>query len=201
MGLRPLTQAAATRLCNRGYVCPARARRMPGAPSIQMNVPAICHNALAPNITPSSSPGTLSTSTLYDCWHDCCHVFAQQMGRSHIITYGKQTGTVSSMSEENLHIMCNASNSEYSEVNHHMWQTDRHIICRQSHEGSRHPALLHAPQKLCHIHSARHIRTQSHGGLVLIICKASLVASITNGHHVCERAATMHTVKLEVVIQ
>jgi hypothetical protein len=82
-----------------------------------------------------------------------------------------------------------------------MWQTDTHIICRQSHEGSRHPALLHAPQKLCHIHSARHIRTQSDGGLVLIICKASLVASITNGHHVCERAATMHAVKLEAVIQ
>ena len=35
------------------------------APSIQMNVPAIYHNALPPNITPSSSPGTLSTSTLY----------------------------------------------------------------------------------------------------------------------------------------
>ena len=43
------------------------------APGIQMNVlfyvlVAIYHNALPPNITPSSSPGTLSTSTLYDCW-------------------------------------------------------------------------------------------------------------------------------------
>ena len=44
------------------------ARRVPGAPSIQMNVPAIYHSALPPNITSSSSPGTLSTSTLYDCW-------------------------------------------------------------------------------------------------------------------------------------
>ena len=47
------------------------ARRVPGTPgtpSIQMNVPAIYHNALPPNITPSSSLGTLSTSTLYDCW-------------------------------------------------------------------------------------------------------------------------------------
>ena len=44
------------------------ARHAPGAPSIQMNVPAIYHNALPPNITPSSSPGTLNTSTLYDCW-------------------------------------------------------------------------------------------------------------------------------------
>ena len=44
------------------------ARRTPGAPSIQMNVLAIYHNAWPPNITPSSSPGTLSTSTLYDCW-------------------------------------------------------------------------------------------------------------------------------------
>ena len=34
------------------------ARRTPVAPSIQMNVPAIYHNALPPNITPSSSPGT-----------------------------------------------------------------------------------------------------------------------------------------------
>ena len=42
--------------------------RLPGAPSIQMNVPAIDHNALPPNITPFSSPGTQSTSTLYDCW-------------------------------------------------------------------------------------------------------------------------------------
>ena len=42
-----------------------RARHVPG---IQMNVPAIDHNALPPDITPSSSPGTLSTSTLYDCW-------------------------------------------------------------------------------------------------------------------------------------
>ena len=47
-----------------GYVCPARAR----CARIQMNVSAICHNALPPNITPSSSPGTRSTSTLYDCW-------------------------------------------------------------------------------------------------------------------------------------
>ena len=30
----------------------------PGAPAIQMNVPAIDHHALPPNITPSSSPGT-----------------------------------------------------------------------------------------------------------------------------------------------
>ena len=44
------------------------ARRAPGAPSIQMNVPAIYHNPLPPNITPSSSPGTLSTCTLYDYW-------------------------------------------------------------------------------------------------------------------------------------
>ena len=44
------------------------ARRVPSAPSIQMNVLAIYHNARPPNITPSSSPGTLSTSTLYDCW-------------------------------------------------------------------------------------------------------------------------------------
>ena len=35
---------------------------------IQMNVSAIYHNALPPNITPSSSPGALSRSTLYDCW-------------------------------------------------------------------------------------------------------------------------------------
>ena len=40
------------------------ARRVPG---IQMNVPAIYHNAVSPNITPSSSPGTLSISALYDC--------------------------------------------------------------------------------------------------------------------------------------
>ena len=44
------------------------ARRVPGAPSIQMISLAIYHNALPPNITPSSSPGTLSTGTLYDCW-------------------------------------------------------------------------------------------------------------------------------------
>ena len=44
------------------------ARRVPSAPGIQMNVPAIYHNALPPNSTPSSSAGTLSTSTLYDCW-------------------------------------------------------------------------------------------------------------------------------------
>ena len=44
------------------------ARRVPGAPRIQMNVPAIHHNALPANITLPSSPGTLSTSTLYDCW-------------------------------------------------------------------------------------------------------------------------------------
>ena len=38
------------------------------APGIQMNVLAIDPNALPLNITPSSSPGTLSTSILYDCW-------------------------------------------------------------------------------------------------------------------------------------
>ena len=36
--------------------------RAPGA------CPAIYHNRLTPNITPSSSPGTLSTGTLHDCW-------------------------------------------------------------------------------------------------------------------------------------
>ena len=41
------------------------ARRAPG---IQINVPAIYPNALPPNITPSSIPGTLSTSTLNDRW-------------------------------------------------------------------------------------------------------------------------------------
>ena len=44
------------------------ARRVPGAPNIQMTVPTVYYNALPPNITRSSSPGTLSTSTLYDCW-------------------------------------------------------------------------------------------------------------------------------------
>ena len=44
------------------------ARRVPRAPSIQRNVPAIYQNALPPNMTPSSSSGTLSISTLYDCW-------------------------------------------------------------------------------------------------------------------------------------
>ena len=38
------------------------AQRVPGAPSIQMNVPAIYHNALAPNITASPGPGTLRGS-------------------------------------------------------------------------------------------------------------------------------------------
>ena len=38
------------------------------APGIQVNAPAIHHNAFPPNITPSSGPGTQSTSTLYDCW-------------------------------------------------------------------------------------------------------------------------------------
>ena len=42
------------------YVCSAL--------SIQMNVSAIYHNALRPNITPSCSPRTLSTSTLHDYW-------------------------------------------------------------------------------------------------------------------------------------
>ena len=61
------------------------ARHMPGAPSIQINVPAIYHNALPPNITPSSSPGTLSASTLYDCMTGDqlnSRFFAQQMGQS-----------------------------------------------------------------------------------------------------------------------
>ena len=34
--------------------------RAPGAPGIQINVPAICHIVLPPNITPSSSPGYLT---------------------------------------------------------------------------------------------------------------------------------------------
>ena len=44
------------------------AQRVPGVPSIQMNVLAIIHTGLPPNITSSSSPGTLSTRTLYDYW-------------------------------------------------------------------------------------------------------------------------------------
>ena len=42
---------------HRGYVCLAHTQCMPGAPSIQINVPAIYPNALPPNVTPSSSPG------------------------------------------------------------------------------------------------------------------------------------------------
>ena len=36
--------------------------RLPGAPHIQINVPAIYPNAFHPNIIPFSSPGTLSTN-------------------------------------------------------------------------------------------------------------------------------------------
>ena len=46
------------RVTSRGYVCPAR--------PWHARHPNEC--ALPPNSTPSSSPGTLSTSTLYDCW-------------------------------------------------------------------------------------------------------------------------------------
>ena len=60
------------------------ARCLPSAASILINVPAIYPNALPQNITSSSSPGTLSTSTLYDCWRSIkSHFFAQQMGLSH----------------------------------------------------------------------------------------------------------------------
>ena len=48
-----------------------------------MNVPAIYHNTLPPNITPSSSPGTLSTSTLYDCWQSNNFPFFRPTNRSH----------------------------------------------------------------------------------------------------------------------
>ena len=51
-----------------GSIKPTKRVCLPCAAIIQMNVPAIYHNALPPNITPSSSPGTLSTSTLYDRW-------------------------------------------------------------------------------------------------------------------------------------
>ena len=44
------------------------AQGTPSVPIIQMNVPATYHNALPPNITPSSSPEAQSTSTLYDFW-------------------------------------------------------------------------------------------------------------------------------------
>ena len=65
----PLSQGAPGRStwAQRQLYSPPRVR-LPGVPGIQMNVPAINHNALPPNITPSSSPGTRSTSTLYDCW-------------------------------------------------------------------------------------------------------------------------------------
>ena len=49
--------------------------RLPGAPGIQMSVPAVYHNALPPNIPPSSRPRTLSTSTLYDCWRSITSPF------------------------------------------------------------------------------------------------------------------------------
>ena len=58
------------RPCKTSFEC-TFARRVPGAPgapSIQINVTAIYHNALPSNITPSSSPGALSIRTLYDRW-------------------------------------------------------------------------------------------------------------------------------------
>ena len=66
------------------------ARRVPGVPSIQINVPAIYHNALPPNITPSSSPET-RRGPAQEAQVHCMtvgnqitsHFFAQQMGRSH----------------------------------------------------------------------------------------------------------------------
>ena len=45
------------------------APRAPGTPGIQINIPAIYPNALPLNITPSSSPGTLSLNdtTKHNC--------------------------------------------------------------------------------------------------------------------------------------
>ena len=45
------------------------ARRAPGAPGIQINVPVVHPHALPLDITPSSSPGTLSTNdtTKHNC--------------------------------------------------------------------------------------------------------------------------------------
>ena len=53
------------------------ARRAPSAPGIQINVLAIYPNALPPNITPSSSPGTLSTTdtTKHKRLHSFIHLF------------------------------------------------------------------------------------------------------------------------------
>ena len=71
MLLRRACTASATWRSNTGAPsqdAPTQRLHLPGVPSIQMNVPAIYHNALPPNITHSSSPGTQSTSTLYDCW-------------------------------------------------------------------------------------------------------------------------------------
>ena len=59
-----------------GSIKPTKRVCLPGAPNIQMNVPAIYHNALPPNITPSSSLETVGNQRN-------CHFFAQQMGQSH----------------------------------------------------------------------------------------------------------------------
>ena len=63
-----VSEASSERVCLPGA---------PGAPSMQMNVLAIYHNALPPNITPSSNPGTLSTSTLYDRWRSIKFPFSR----------------------------------------------------------------------------------------------------------------------------
>ena len=60
------------------------ARHMPGAPSIQRNVPAIYHNALPPKITPSLSPGTLA--------------------RAHCMTVGNQIRIIFSPDKWNNHL-------------------------------------------------------------------------------------------------
>ena len=53
----------------------------PGASSIQINVPAICPNALPPNITPSSTPGDLTPAVLGAEWlHHPCLLGGPQHG-------------------------------------------------------------------------------------------------------------------------
>ena len=80
----PHSKHHSSNTCSKMVLTLSRRVRLPGAPSIQINVPAIYHNALPPNTTPSSSPGTLSTSKLYDCWQsNNFPFFPQQMGPSH----------------------------------------------------------------------------------------------------------------------
>ena len=127
---------------------------------IQINVPAIHPSALPPNITPSSSPGTLSTSTLYDCEND-----NQIIHRRGDLPQSRAAGGGGDADElPSAHPLCMLPCAVRAHIAHRPVSTSSNVTNYCGHRGRTVRCAMSSPPSHAHCHHTRAPPRPSGGG-------------------------------------